>query len=197
VGIHSQKIEPHWNYLIAVERDLERLSRYVEFDQRNFDCFGIEIARLLLACGAEIDVVCKQICQAIAPGSAASKINEYRVEILTLYPRVPMFEVTLPRFGLILHPWDEWKKQNGVPFWWTAYNKTKHERNTEYHRANLKNALNAVAGLFVVVLHLYKEKATLGELVPSPQLLRVGEAHFGGSTMGQYEMGTHYVLEDR
>ena len=196
MGIHTQKIEPHWNYLIAIERDLERLSRYVEFDQRHFDCFGIEIARLLLACGAEIDVVCKQICQAIAPGSAASKINQYRVEILSLYPEVPMFEVTLPRFGLILHHWDEWEKPNGVPFWWTAYNKTKHERNTQYPRANWKNALNAVAGLFVVVLHLYKEKATLGELVPPPQLLRVGEAHFGGMTMGQYEMGTNYVLED-
>ena len=69
MGIHSQKIEPHWNYLIAVERELELLSRYIEFDSRNFCCFSIEIARLLLTSGAEIDVVCKQVCQAIAPGS--------------------------------------------------------------------------------------------------------------------------------
>lgn len=197
MDIHSQKIEPHWNYLIAVERDLELLSRYIEFDSRNFNCFSIEIARLLLTSGAEIDIVCKQVCQAIAPGSSAGSINAYRNEIVAAYPRVPGFEVTLPRFGLTLHPWEEWSKPKGVPFWWTAYNKTKHERNTEYHRANLKNALNAVAGLFVVVLYLYKDKAKLGELVPSTQLLRVGEAYFGGSTMGYFEMGTSYVLEDR
>lgn len=197
MGIHSQKIEPHWSYLIAVERDLELLSRFVEFDERNFECFGIEIARLLLACGAEVDVVCKQICQTIAPASSAGNINAYRDEIVTAYPRIPTFEVTLPRFGLTLHPWDEWNKKNGVPIWWTAYNKTKHERNTEYHRANLKNVLNAVAGLFVMVLYLYKNKAEMGELVPPTQFLRVGEAHFGGSTMGYYEMGTNYVLEDR
>jgi hypothetical protein len=149
---------------------------------------------LLLASGAEIDVACKQICQVIAPGSAASKINEYRKEIVHSYLTIPTFEVTLPRFGLTLHPWDEWKKPNGVPVWWTAYTKTKHERNTEYHRGNLKNVLNAVAGLFVVILYLYKKKATNGELVPPTQLLRVGEAHFGGSTVGQYEMGTNYVL---
>ena len=194
MSIHSQKVEPHWNYFIAVERDLERLSRYVEFDQRNFDCFSIEIVRLLLACGAEIDVVCKQICQAAVPGSTAGNINAYRDEVMAVYPKIPAFEVTLPRFGLTLHPWDEWNKPDGVPFWWTAYNKTKHERNTEFHRANLKNALNAVAGLFVVVLYLYKDKAMHGELVPPTQLLRVPEAHFGGSTVGQYEMATNYVL---
>lgn len=194
MGIHSHKIEPHWNYLIAFERDLERLSRYVEFDQQNFRCFGIEIARLLLACGAEIDVVCKQICQTVVPGSTAANIHAYRDEIVAAHPKIPVFEVTLPRFGLTLRPWDEWKKSDGVPFWWTAYNKTKHERNTAFHRANLKNTLNAVAALFVVVLYLYRDKAKKGELVPPTQLLRVTEDHFGGSTWGGYEMATHYAL---
>jgi hypothetical protein len=49
--IHTHKIEPHWNYLLAIERDLD-----VEFDERNFDCFSIQIARVLLASGAETDV---------------------------------------------------------------------------------------------------------------------------------------------
>jgi len=192
--IKTQKIEPHWNYLLAIERDLDEISRYVEFDEKNFNCFSIEIARVLLASGAEVDVVCKQICKAIDANSSADSINKYRSEIGPVFPDIPQFQILLPRFGLTLTPWDEWSKPNGVPLWWTAYNKIKHHRDSEYHRANLKNALNSVAGLFVMVVYLYKDKARLGELLPSPQLLRVGEEHFGGTTYGGYEFGINYRL---
>lgn len=122
MGIKTQKIEPHWNYLLAIERDLEAISRYVEFDEKNFGCFSIEIARVLLACGAEVDVVCKQICKMINAKSTADNINKYRSEIRPSFQDIPQFQILLPRFGLRLTPWDEWNKPNGVPFWWTAYN---------------------------------------------------------------------------
>ncbi len=193
MGIKTRRIEPHWNYLLAIERDLDELSRYVEFDERNFECFSIEIARLLLASGAEVDVVCKQICARTNPESKADNINRYRDVIKAAYPVLPGFEVLLPRFGLTLKPWDEWSKADGVPVWWTAYNKIKHERDSEYGRANLKNALNAVGGLFVVVLYLYEDKARAGELLPSPQLLRVPHPVFGGPPLGE-EAGIRYRL---
>lgn len=182
--IRTAKTEAHWNYFLAVERELEVLSRYVEFDERNFRCFSTEIARTVLAAGAEVDVVCKQMCRANNPSSTAENINDYRTEITLLVPSIPDFTVLVPRFGITLQPWDEWRFATGVPLWWTAYNKIKHHRESQYHQANLKNALNAVAGLLVVVLYLYKEKAQLGELLPRPQLLKVGAAHDGGFIIG-------------
>jgi len=184
VGIETHKIEPHWNYLLAIERDLDELSRFVEFDEKNFDCFSIEIARILLSCGAEVDVVCKGICTAINPKSNADNIHKYRTEIKPRYPIISQFQVSLPRFGLTLIPWDEWRKADGVPAWWTGYNKVKHERHTEYDKANLKNALNALAGLFVMAIHLIEAKGQLGELLPCPQLLSVDAEHVGGRTLG-------------
>jgi hypothetical protein len=184
MAIQSEKIESHWNYFLAIERDLDVLSRYVEFDERNFQCFSIEIARIVLATAAEVDVVCKQICRATSSGSVANGINLYRNQIKAVVPDIPDFQVLVPRFGLTLKPWDEWRSETGVPLWWTGYNKIKHHRDSEYHQANLKNALNAVAGLFVMVLYLYKDKAQLGELLPSPQLLRVGAMHDGGFIVG-------------
>lgn len=194
MGIQSYKTLPHWNYLLALERDVEQLSRFVEFDEKNFDCFSIEIARLLLASGAEVDVVCKQLCVTIDPNSAAATIGAYRTEITPVLPSIPDFEVLLPRFGLRLKPWDEWHNANGVPFWWTAYNKAKHHRHREYGKANLKNALNAVAGLFVVILYLYNDEARSGLLLPSTQLLRVDGDHLAGTTFADYEMGVQYRL---
>jgi hypothetical protein len=179
MAIQSQKIEAHWNYFLAIERDLDVLSRYIEFDDSNFGCFSMEIARIVLAAGAEVDVVCKQICRSNSDTSA-NGINSYRESIKSLIPDIHDFQVFIPRFGLTLQPWDNWRAERGIPDWWTAYNKIKHHRDSEYHQASLKNALNAVAGLFVMVLYLYKEKAKLGELLPSPQLFRVGPDHDGG-----------------
>ncbi|MGO9177057.1 MAG: hypothetical protein ACLPT6_04690 [Desulfobaccales bacterium] len=179
--------EIHWNYFLAIEDDLERLSRFVEIDRKNFESFSIEISRILLAASAEVDVVCKQICKKLNPHSTADIINAYRDEICANYPAIPNFEVVLPRYSLSILPWEKWKNSKGdPPDWWTAYNKLKHHRHTEYHRANLENALNSVAGLFVMVLYLYKEKATQGELRPSPHLLQVSTNHFGGTSMGGY-----------
>ncbi len=193
MGIRTRPVLAHWNYLLALEQDLERLSRFVEFDAKNFNCFSIEIARILLAAGAEVDVVCKQLSVCLNPSSKASTIGAYRAEIMAAFPCIPNFVMLMPRFGLELKPWDEWRKTEGVPFWWTAYNKAKHHRDSEYERANLKNALNAVAGLFIPVLYLYKPQAEGGTLLPSPSLFRVSEDHFGGTTV-DYETGINYVL---
>jgi hypothetical protein len=180
MAIKTGRIEAHWNYFLAIENDLDRLSRYIEFDESNFNCFSIEISRILLASSAEVDVVCKQLCKKINSQSSAETINQYRDEIKGAFPNIPNFKVVLPRYGLELKPWDNWNDINGIPDWWTAYNKIKHQRDSEYHRANLRNAINSVAGLFVVTIYLYKEKAKEGELFPNPQLLRVTEEHING-----------------
>jgi hypothetical protein len=93
MAVRSTKIDAHWNYFLSVERDLERLSCFVEFDERNYECFSVEIARLLIAAAAEADVVCKQICRKLNVSSDATKLHEYREPILTAYPLVPHFEV--------------------------------------------------------------------------------------------------------
>ena len=190
----ATKIDPHWNYFLAIERDLETLARYVEFDSRNFGCFSIEIARLLLAAGAEIDIVCKQICRQANPASKADRIDRYRDVIGPLFPKFATYSVLIPRFELTLQPWEDWLKKDGVPPWWTAHNKIKHERATEFGRANLKNTLDAVAGLFIAVLHLHINKAEHAELIPNPVMLRPHDSYYAGVSMGGLDNGISYHL---
>jgi hypothetical protein len=89
MAIQTQKVEPHWSYLLSVEHDFEELSRFVAFDERNFYASGIEIARLLLTCGAETDVVCKQACTKVDAASKAASIDAYRNELVRPYPGIP------------------------------------------------------------------------------------------------------------
>lgn len=194
MGIRVQTVNSHWSFFLALEQDLEHLSRYIEFSHANFACFSLEIARVLLAAGAEVDVVCKQLCKKLNTGSRAGSIGVYCTEITAAIPAIASWEVKVPRFGLDLHPWDEWRNLNGVPFWWTAYNKTKHHRHTDFKRANLQNAINAVAGLFVVLLYLYRDQAEQGLLLPAAKLFRPEASHFGGVTFNDHEFGVNYVL---
>lgn len=188
-------IKPHWNYFIAIEKDLHTLSQYIDFDVKNFECFSVEIAKIILSSTAEVDVVCKQICKKLNPQSSASSINQYRNEITVEYPDIHNFGVLLPRYGINLKPWEKWcDPKNNPPPWWTAYNKVKHHRAADYHRANLENAINSVAGLFVMVIHLYKEQSELGELAPPPQLFRVEDKYFGGVSMGGYDHGFRCIF---
>jgi len=179
-----RKEEPHWNYILAIEDDLDRLSRFIEFDERNFDCFSLELSRVLLLSCAEIDVVCKQICKKINQNSKAKNIKNYRDEIMgaSSLSTTHELKVLLPRHGIELIPWSSWSETKGVPIWWTAYNKIKHERNGEYHRANLRNALNAAGGLLIMVLYLYEDKAETLDLSPHTKLMTVDDERFYGVT---------------
>jgi len=146
----------HWNYFLALEADIERLARYVEFTKDNFETFSIEIAHIFLASTSEVDVVAKQLCKGFENDSRASSINKYRETIKPKLPELPGLTVSLPRYGLTLTPWDNWNCDK-TPEWWMDCNKVKHNRDTNFRRAHLKNVLNSMAGLFMLNLFLYKE----------------------------------------
>lgn len=192
MGIRTTQIEPHWNYLLAIEKDLEQLSRYIEFHKDNFKCFSIELARILLASASEVDVVCKQICKNIKNNSRARSIDKYQEIITEKYPDLNSFSVEIPRYGLTLNPWSNWKTPNNSPDWWKAYNNVKHQRHNRYNQANLMNTLNSVAALFTIVLHLYPKKAEEGELMPNPMLLSVSELHRESTFIPGVQTGIFY-----
>ena len=59
----------HWSYFLALEEDIQRLSRFVEFNSNNFATFSLEMSHILLASSSEVDVVLKMLCKAFAPNA--------------------------------------------------------------------------------------------------------------------------------
>ena len=159
----------HWNYFLALESDLERLSRYVEFTEHNFHTYSIEIAHLLLATASEVDVVAKKLCARHRPKPKAEGINAYCDVLKTAYPDMGQMEVSVPRYGLSLMPWDKWRK-NEPPQWWSDHNKVKHHRSDHFHAAHLQNVLNAMGALFIVAVLLYKGETERHWIAPVPVL---------------------------
>jgi hypothetical protein len=181
----------HWNYFLALERDLESASRYVEFCDANYEVYSIEFAHLLFAAASEVDVVAKLLCERFASGLPAENIIQYRTHIIAsnALPDLLKSEVFIPRYGVRLTPWVDWK-QNSPPIWWTSYNKVKHERDVHFAKATLKNALNALAALLLLTYHHYRFALAPGQglslsvqdttelLQPEPALLRLPKDHY-------------------
>jgi hypothetical protein len=182
--IHRAGTLGHWNHFLALEHDLDQLSRYVDFSG-NDDTYSLEIARLLLGASSEVDVVLKQICKKFQPNSNASSINAYHPEVIANCQNFINYEIQIPRYGLTHRPWENWTA-NQPPLWWSDHNKVKHHRDQHFDRATLKNCLNAVGGLFVAVLHLYELEAANGELLQLPRLFNVEDQFFGGTQMGRF-----------
>ena len=185
----------HWNYFIALERDLEVVSRYIEFTTPNFDVYSIELAHLLFAAASEVDVVAKLVCQRVAPAAPRGNIDQYRTALLAAFPDLPTIQVYVPRYGLILTPWDNWSRQ-GNPDWWRSYNNVKHERDAYFQEATLKNALNALGGLLILTYFHYSHslaaagaarlspKDTTLQLQPEPTLIRLPENYYYDHLVG-------------
>ncbi len=115
------EFRPHWNYFLALESDLESISRYIEFSPVNFNTYSIELAHLLLSAASEIDTVAKCVCKLIDPTSSPENINDYRriikecegIEAKRMTNdssyKLSSLKLYVTRYGLDFVPWDSWK----------------------------------------------------------------------------------------
>lgn len=145
----------HWNYFLAIEKDLENLSRYIEFSNENLGTYSIELTHILLSASSEIDVIMKQLCTLLDSSQTTKNIDQYKNIIQAQLQSFINEEVCIDRYGLSYRPWDNW---NGTqnPNWWKSYNNVKHQRNDHFNEANLQNTINAVGALMLTVIYYYK-----------------------------------------
>lgn len=173
----------HWNFYISLEKDLENISRYIEFSSANEKTYSIELAKLLMATSSEIDVVLKMLCSLLQ--SRTRNIDEYRDCIQNKLHELINEEILIERFSMRMKPWLNWDNRSSInPTWWRSYNKVKHERNLNYPAANLKNTINALGALLIVLIHYYKKKENLSYkdttrlLVPESSLIHLDNNYY-------------------
>ena len=164
MGLHFSPVNQHWNYFVALERDFETLARYIEPSDANADSYSLELARILMTATQEVDVLMKLFCKVLDPASDPGHLTAYESVIADKLPEFKQQTVRITRFGIESKPFVSWT--NGLaPFWWTANNKIKHERNVHFEKATLKNTYNSLSALFLTNAYLVKHT-----LPPNPEL---------------------------
>ncbi|HZM03971.1 MAG TPA: hypothetical protein VFC44_13245 [Candidatus Saccharimonadales bacterium] len=143
---------PHWQFFESVDEELHSLSRTIEFCRENFPVFSVDLSRLYLSLGSEIDVVAKLLCARVAPSGTPKNIDDYRAILTQRFPKFPEMRTEMPSHGLEFQPWLQWKTGTN-PKWWRNYNDVKHERNKYYQEANLGNVLESSAGLLLLLVY--------------------------------------------
>ncbi len=177
---------PHWEYFLALDSDLERAVRFIALEPANFPTYSIELTRLLFGACSEIDIVAKALCERCAPQEPRENIDNYRKVITENYPKFPTLKAIIPRYSLEFQPWSNWQSGRN-PAWWGSYTNIKHKRTMYFSEANLENSLNALAGLFLLVLYFYQPALYDHDLLPWPNLFHLHSDHYQPfRTVGKY-----------
>ena len=178
----------HWNYLLALEKDIIAISDYIELSEENFNAYSVKLLKLNLSIGSEIDVVLKLLCEAYSPHKKLSSIKDYKDCIHQNMPDLITDSISIPRYNLDFKPFNKIgiKISDGYqsPTWWQDYNRIKHHRYSDYNKANLKNALNSYAALLLANLYLVVKLNQLNDtkdvhkhVQGSPKLFDIGNKY--------------------
>lgn len=159
----------HWKYFLSLESEVKYSLRYVEYTDSQELVYSFEFSRLLLLTCAELDVLFKVLCNSINQSAQADSISKYFDTISTKYDVVSE-EVSIPLYSKVNYPFSGWS-QNQSPDWWTACNKIKHHRHTDFQLGNLRNVIQSISGLFIINLITLHETNILSKVYDHPLLI--------------------------
>lgn len=160
----------HWEYYLVLERDFMETERYVGFElgdnyvyvgteatnPENSKVYSVEYIKQYQAICSEVDVILKSICKELGNATADRMDVGYTPTVLQAWSNIKQQKVRMKDIELC--PFVNWEKSPNYhsPDWWKPYNSVKHERIDNYKEANLKNVLNALAGLYILENYLVK-----------------------------------------
>ena len=162
----------YWRHYLALEADFLKTIRFVEIDESNFNTFSIEFNKQLQSICSEIDVICKEICS-FKGASNTRNINQYAEIILKEYTDINSRNVIIKQYtSLKLSPFEEWSldPDYNSPEWWKDYNSVKHDRTNNFSKANLKNVINSLAGLYLLEMFFLKDLSNVDGGVDIPNV---------------------------
>ena len=168
----DQFLSNNWGQYILLEREFLQTLQYVNLDAENAKTFSHAYQKLLLGLGSEVDVALKFYCKSITKGFRGATINKY-CECITNSKRDFVAQVVKTiHTEQKIQPWINWQSGNS-PFWWKAYNAIKHNRpgveeingikQSNYKFANQGYTLQALAGLFQIMVYAYYDIAVAEE----------------------------------
>ncbi len=146
----------------ALEDDLTATFRYVEPVRDNLSTYSIEFMRLLQSACAGIESTFSLWYSYATREGAETELRRKSVGERNLPDYFPLLErlaIETDQDLILLRdpsepvcPFLDWREPKTVPGWWTAHNKTKHQLDrTWFKQANLRNAINAVGGLYLAL----------------------------------------------
>lgn len=148
----AQSPEHFVRAFLLIQKDLLELFDYVEPADKNLHCYSYRIYALLLRACVEVEANFKAILKENGynrPGDWT--MADYRKIEKTHY--LSEYTVKVPNWtgsSEIRRPFTAWGI-GGSLAWYQVYNTTKHDRHSEFEKANFEHLIDACAGLIVLL----------------------------------------------
>jgi len=155
-----------------IQSDLEKLFEYIDPSEKCVGAFSYRTHELLMRVCIEVEANFKAILKENGYSKDSTNMNDYRKVDVTHH--LSSYAVILPMWReghRIWVPFSSWKDHRGAkwpngskdgrkplnPSWYEAYNTSKHNRQDNFHMANLENLIMAVCGLLVLITSQFKD----------------------------------------
>lgn len=157
----------YWRYYRMLEDKFLATTNYVEVALTNFSSFSNEYALLIQSIGAELDNFFKVYCR--YNPTDRKNIADYANFILAEYTSITTQKIKVLGTDIELIPFQRWNVAAPAQslFWWSAFDKIKHNRHGNFSDANQKNVLNMLAALYLLEMKQFGKvaKESNGHLV--------------------------------
>lgn len=137
-----------------LQNDMIKLFEYIEPSDDNLGTHSFRIHELLLRTCVEIEANFTAILREnsyIKKGKGNWNINDYKNINQSHY--LSKYQVLIPNWlgnCNIYSPFHEWDK-NKCLTWYQDYNKSKHDRHTNFSKATFSSFISAICGLAIVI----------------------------------------------
>ena len=135
----------------ALVNRMKKTFDYVTPHKENCETYSYEYASILRDAGSVFDSTIRRIIKEAELG--------YEENILGMLKFLKRYESQLEyvrlrflHYGGFLYPFKP--NKNGVPSWWNAYNKIKHEEVVHISEGNFRNALSGLSALGILKLSM-------------------------------------------
>ncbi len=151
-----------WDDFCQIESSFKESVRYLPVLPENSNVWSLHYADLLLKIGTVLDSVFRDsISTSDYPDSEKIIMNNLKRDDLNMRHYRELYEAKnnlsskkilyLHDSPQIIGPFSAWASDNSL-CWWKAYNNVKHDRSLNITEATQQNTINALAGLFLILL---------------------------------------------
>jgi hypothetical protein len=145
--------EPAFHLLV---QDFLRVCEFLEPVDAHLQVFSHRLYELLLRASTEFESLSREILEAhgLDPTSNMNVTHFVAIAPILDLPRQRAIASFWRPEATTLSPFECWTPEHvGLP-WYQSYNAVKHNRNAEFARANLRNARDAICGVFIIMARL-------------------------------------------
>lgn len=134
-----------------LEEELKEIFKYIEPNVNNYNVYSLKIYELFMKASIEFENICKTILNDNKYSKNSDNLNiiDYKkLNTIMCLSKYSCTMVYMPRD--IFRPFEDWDNQDGLN-WYRDYNSVKHNRTSEFSKANLKNLILSISALVILM----------------------------------------------